>query len=482
MVHRFVTRHELGRMTTIQWWHSHPSRRSRNFIGKVQENDHKRSQRRACRHPSNRDRGTCPPRWPRSVRAAARRVPDVLPGNRGADRARFGRQARRLEAGHHPGARSAVRVRSGSPQDRSAGSPQRAGAAHRDGHGFPAGNADDPPRCRLHPADHRGTRTGPRPHQRAGSSDARDPGRGTTRPGRSRSPGTHGQTPRPDGFPGYAAWSTPSAASQPRVSPAPRDDAVTLPAPGHIRPWRRFAGVPQHRRSRPSQARPAALFCDQSLGNQHAAAGICDLPAKPPELPAGRPVGVTAAEDRTAHPHPGRAAGDRDLEIGRHAHRQHGQPVARRAVGQPGEMRSRVLVCGGTHISPISAAPKRPLQSSMNPSAWARATPDFCGSSPIFTSISSAACGLPWRSPRPCASASFGRSSVSITSAIRTASRALLVCRPPMMCSDRRVRGAQRGKLARGLLHPVLAEHASARRRAPRAPPRPAWSWTPPPG
>ena len=47
-----------------------------------------------------------------------------------------------------------VRVRPGAPQDRSAGSPQRAGAAHRNGHGVPAGDADNPSRCRFDPADH----------------------------------------------------------------------------------------------------------------------------------------------------------------------------------------------------------------------------------------------------------------------------------------------------------------------------------------
>ena len=60
------------------------------------------------------------------------------------------------------------------------------------------------------------------------------------------------------------------------------------------------------------------------------------------------------------------------------------------------------------------------------------------------------------------ASARRGRSSVSMTSASRTASRALLVCRPPMRC--RRSAGwAARsgGELGGGLLHAVLAEDCS---------------------
>ncbi len=71
----------------------------------------------------------------------------------------------------------------------------------------------------------------------------------------------------------------------------------------------------------------------------------------------------------------------------------------------------------------------------MNRSASARATPDFCGSSPVFTSINSCGVRPSFAIAAAIASASRGRSRVSITSASRTASRALLVCSPPMMCS-----------------------------------------------
>ncbi len=53
---------------------------------------------------------------------------------------------------------------------------------------------------------------------------------------------------------------------------------------------------------------------------------------------------ASVPEDRAARPHPGRAAGDRDLEIRRHPHRQHAKPMPRRPIGQPLEMRPRILI------------------------------------------------------------------------------------------------------------------------------------------
>jgi len=57
----------------------------------------------------------------------------------GSDSARAGGETRRLEARDHARARPSVRIRPGAPQDRSAGSPQRVGTAHRDRHGVPSG-------------------------------------------------------------------------------------------------------------------------------------------------------------------------------------------------------------------------------------------------------------------------------------------------------------------------------------------------------
>ena len=100
---------------------------------------------------------------------------------RGADGARPGGKTQRLEARHHPCARSPVRVRPGASQDRSAGSAQRAGAADRDGHGIHARIANDPARCRLDDAYHR--RAGL--HGRASAPAARPVRRRTdTGPGR----------------------------------------------------------------------------------------------------------------------------------------------------------------------------------------------------------------------------------------------------------------------------------------------------------
>ncbi len=72
----------------------------------------------------------------------------------------------------------------------------------------------------------------------------------------------------------------------------------------------------------------------------------------------------------------------------------------------------------------------------MNASASSRGTPDFCASPPVFTSISNDGRRPSFAIAALIASASRGRSSVSITSAIRTASRALLVCSPPIKCND----------------------------------------------
>src|SRR5215471_496975 len=49
------------------------------------------------------------------------------------------------------------------------------------------------------------------------------------------------------------------------------------------------------------------------------------------------------AEYRGAHAHVGRAAGDGDLEIGGHPHRDHRQSVPRGAVGEPGEVPAWIL-------------------------------------------------------------------------------------------------------------------------------------------
>ena len=155
--HPLVTRHEstacdrfaerlprLGRATPIS-------------VQERSEHDHKRSQRRAGRHPAYCNRRTGPSGRTRFVGAATGGLPDLLSGDRGADGARPGREARRLQAGHHPGARSSVGVRPGAPQDRSAGSAQRAGAADRHRHGVPARTADRScamrrPRCASPPS------------------------------------------------------------------------------------------------------------------------------------------------------------------------------------------------------------------------------------------------------------------------------------------------------------------------------------------
>ena len=165
-------------------------------------------------------------------------------------------------------------------------------------------------------------------------------------------------------------------------------------------------------------------------------------------------------ENRTAHTHPGGTAGDRHFEIRRHAHGDHRQPVPRRAIRQPGEMRAAGPGRAAARTS-ARPAPRRsgPCTSSMKPSASSRDTPDFCASPPTFTSISSVGVRPSLAMAAAIASARRGRSSVSITSASCTASRALLVCNPPMMCRFRRNSLRSAGKLRRRLLHAILAEH-----------------------
>ncbi len=147
----------------------------------------------------------------------------------------------------------------------------------------------------------------------------------------------------------------------------------------------------------------------------------------------GKETILPAAEDRAPHPHPRRPAGDRDLEIRRHPHRNHPQPVPRGPLGQPLEVRPRILTRRHAH----QAGQRRSEPPLARPDERIRLGPRHPGflrlpcvhldqqrrSAPSFSIATSIA------------SASRGRSSVSITSAIRTASRALLVCSPPMMCS-----------------------------------------------
>ena len=92
---------------------------------------------------------------------------------------------------------------------------------------------------------------------------------------------------------------------------------------------------------------------------------------------------------------------------------------------------------GGTHISPTIGRSSRSRQSRTKASAASGMTPDFCGSSPVLTSIRHGS-RRPVRSiSRAKAIARRGRSTVSITSNKATASLTLLVCNGPIRCRAR---------------------------------------------
>ena len=145
--------------------------------------------------------------------------------------------------------------------------------------------------------------------------------------------------------------------------------------------------------------------------------------------------------------------------------------MPRGPLGEPGEMRPRILI-ERRHAHQPDQRRAEPRLAIVDERHRPRRAPRLTSAARRRCSPRSAAsaCGLPSAAAAAIASASRGRSSVSITSASRTASRALLVCRPPMMCRLNRCSGAQRRELRRRLLHAVLAEHrlAGRQRRAHR--------------
>ncbi len=173
---------------------------------------------------------------------------------------------------------------------------------------------------------------------------------------------------------------------------------------------------------------------------------------------------AASAEDRGADAHMGRAEADRLLEIGAHPHAEAGRArcagrsraAARNAVPAPRR-------CGGTHISPTIGRPSRSRHSAINSSAAAGRTPDFCGSSPVLTSMKQGR-RRPLRAiSRASAWAKRGRSTVSITSKCATASLHLVgLQRPDQVQGEIGKFLAQRREFRLRLLHPVLAEDAMA--------------------
>ena len=103
----------------------------------------------------------------------------------------------------------------------------------------------------------------------------------------------------------------------------------------------------------------------------------------------------------------------------------------------------------------------------MKASAFSGRTPDFCGSPPVLTSTNRRG-RLPALSiSRASAAAIFSRSTVSMTSKVSIASRALLLCSGPIRCNsidlaERGGAGAQVPPLRDRLLDPVLAEEGLA--------------------
>ena len=170
------------------------------------------------------------------------------------------------------------------------------------------------------------------------------------------------------------------------------------------------------------------------------------------------------AEDRGADPHMGRAEADRGLEIGAHAHAEHGErrcagrsrAAARNAATAP----RRAAGCTSARRSAGRAARGN---RAMKASAAAGNTPAFCGSSPVLTSMRQGR-RRPVRSiSRASASARRGRSTVSMTSKCATASLHLVgLQRADQVQREVGKFAPQRGKFRQRLLHPVLAEDALA--------------------
>ena len=154
------------------------------------------------------------------------------------------------------------------------------------------------------------------------------------------------------------------------------------------------------------------------------------------------------------------------------------QPVARGDRREQREMRRGLLIDRRHAHQPGDLEPILLAALRHEGVASCGRTPAFCGSSPVLTCTSSRG-RRPWRAISAArASAIFGRSTLSMTSKVSTASRALLDCSGPMRCSS------TSGKIARAAAPiwrappaPCSRRTRDARPRAEGPPPRPERSW-----
>ena len=164
-----------------------------------------------------------------------------------------------------------------------------------------------------------------------------------------------------------------------------------------------------------------------------------------------------------------------------HAHRQHRQSMPGGAVGEPVEMRRRVALRRGDAHQPGERGAEAARQAAMKASASARATPDFCGSSPIFTCTSRSGGGLPrLRRRRGIGQVRSVERFDDVGDAHGFARLVGLQAADDVQAKVR-MGGAQCREFRGGLLHPVLAEDALAGGVGGRDARRRDGSWKPPP-